>query len=240
MIPPAPVALHRVTAAHGRHVAVEDVSATFRPGSLTAVVGPNGAGKTTLLRVLAGLHPAASGRVDRGGMAPGRFALLPQAGALDRAFPLGCLDVAALGHWAAKGPFRAVDPAARDAAAAALAAVGLRGFERRPVAALSAGQFQRVLFARAVVQDASVLLLDEPFSAVDAPTQDALMALLHRWHAEGRTVVCVLHDLALARTFPDALLLARRLLAHGPAPQVLRPDALAASDLRWQPGLVAA
>ena len=116
MIPPAPVALHRVTAAHGRHVAVEDVSATFRPGSLTAVVGPNGAGKTTLLRVLAGLHPAASGRVDRGGMAPGRFALLPQAGALDRAFPLGCLDVAALAHWAAKGPFRAVDPAARDAA----------------------------------------------------------------------------------------------------------------------------
>lgn len=240
MIPPAPVALHDVAASHGRHAALAGVSVTFAPGSCTAVVGPNGAGKTTLLRVVAGLHRPLSGRVDRGGMAPGRFALLPQAGSLDRAFPLGCLDVVAFGHWAAKGPFRSVGPAALDAAAAALAAVGLRGFERRPVSALSAGQFQRVLFARAVVQDASALLLDEPFSAVDEATQDALMAVLRGWHAEGRTVVCVLHDIALARGFPDALLLARRVLAHGPAAQVLQPDALAASELRWRPGLVAA
>ena len=240
MIAPAPVVLDAVSVSYGRHGALVEVSAAFAPGSLTAVIGPNGAGKTTLLRVLAGLHPPSAGRVDRGGMAPGQIAVLPQAGSLDQSFPLSCLEVVSLGLWALRGPFRPAGRAALDAAVAALAEVGLSGFERRPIRALSAGQFQRVLFARAMVQDASVLLLDEPFSAVDAATQAVLMTAVRRWHEEGRTVLCVLHDFVLARSFPDALLLARRVIAHGPALDALRTDTLAQAAMPWRPDLAAA
>ena len=242
MTPPAPIApasiaLDGVAVALGGRVALEGVAGVFAPGGLTAVVGPNGAGKTTLLRAIAGLHAPSAGRIDRGGMAPGAVALLPQAAALDRAFPICCLDAVALGAWRRVGPWRRVGGDALDRAAAALAAVDLRGLERRPVGALSAGQFQRVMFARLIVQDAPVLLLDEPFNAVDEATAEALLALVLGWHAEGRTVICVLHDLALVRAhFPRALLLARRPIAWGPTAEALRPDALDRARLAaWGP-----
>ena len=111
---------------------------------------------------------------------------------------------------------------ARARAEAALAAVGLRGFERRPVGSVSSGQFQRVLFARLLLQDAPVILLDEPFNAVDARTAADLLAMVRRWHGEGRTVVAVLHDLDLVRgEFPETLLLARDCLGWGPTAEVL-------------------
>lgn len=212
--------LHDVTVTHARHPAVHHLSGQFAPGSLTAVVGPNGAGKTTLLRAIAGLHPLAGGRID----GAAAVAMLPQGSALDRSFPLRCLEVVALGGADAAGPFRPIDPARAEAA---LATVGLAGFERRPVGTLSAGQFQRVLFARLMVQDAPVLLLDEPFNAVDARTEADLLAVLQGWHGAGRTVVAVLHDLDLVRThFPETLLLARHAVGWGPTHDVLRPAAL--------------
>ena len=214
------VTLHDVTVTHGRRPAVHHVSGQFAAGSLTAIIGPNGAGKTTLLRAIAGLHAPTSGRIDRAG----RVGLLPQNTSLDRSFPLTCLDVAALGQSAQAGPFRAIDVAP---ARAALAAVGLHGFERRPIGALSAGQFQRVLFARLMVQDAPILLLDEPFNAVDARTEADLMAIIAGWHADGRTIITVLHDLDLVRSHvPQALLLARHALAWGPAAEALSPARL--------------
>jgi zinc/manganese transport system ATP-binding protein len=222
---PPPVRLHDLTCVHDRHPAVHHLSGVFAPGSLTAVVGPNGAGKTTLLRALAGLHPAHDGRIDRGGLAPHRIALLPQAGTLDRSFPVSCRDVVALGAWARMGAFRRLPADAAACAAAALAEVGLAGFERRLVGTLSAGQFQRVLFARIAVQDAPVLLLDEPFNAVDARTAAELMALMRHWHRQGRTVIAVLHDLELvAREFPETLLLARAPVAWGPTARALSPE----------------
>jgi zinc/manganese transport system ATP-binding protein len=221
---PPPIQLRNLTCAHERHPAVHHLSGAFAPGSLTAVAGPNGAGKTTLLRALAGLHPACEGSIDRGGLAPSQFALLEQVGTLDRAFPISCRDVVALGAWARIGPFRRA-PAAAVLADAALAGVGLAGFERRLVGTLSAGQFQRVRFARLAVQDAPVLLLDEPFNAVDARTAADLMALIQRWHAEGRTIIAVLHDLDLvARAFPATLLLARDPVAWGPTAAVLSAE----------------
>lgn len=234
---PAPLLLDGVGVALGGHVALEGVTGSFAPGSLTAVVGPNGAGKTTLLRAVAGLHAPSAGRIERGGMRPGAIALLPQAAALDRAFPISCLDAVALGAWRRAGPWRRIGAEALGRAEAALAAVGLRGMERRPVGALSAGQFQRVLFARLIVQDAPVLLLDEPFNAVDEGTAETLLALVLGWHAEGRTVVCVLHDLALVRArFPRALLLARRPIAWAPTAEALCPDALERARLAaWSP-----
>lgn len=211
-----------LTVCHGRRPAVHHLSGQFAPGSLTAVVGPNGAGKSTLLRALAGLHAPESGRIEAPGLAPGSIALLPQGSALDRGFPIACLDVVMQGFWQRFGAWRAVSRAARAEAAAALQAVGLGGFAARPVGSLSAGQFQRLLFARLLVQDAPVILLDEPFNAVDAKTASDLLAVLRRWHGEGRTVIAVLHDLDLVRAeFPETLLLARDPIAWGPTAEAL-------------------
>ena len=214
------VALHDVTITHGRRPAVHHVSGRFEPGSLTAILGPNGAGKTTLLRAIAGLHGLAAGRIELGT----DVALLPQGSALDRSFPLSCIEVVALGQVRAAGAFR---PIAAERAEQALLGVGLAGFERRPVGTLSAGQFQRVLFARLMVQDAPVLLLDEPFNAVDARTEADLLAVIQGWHRAGRTVIAVLHDVDLVRAaFPTTLLLARHAVGWGPAAEVVRPEIL--------------
>lgn len=218
----APIRLADVTVAYRRHPAVHHVSGAFAPGSMTAIVGPNGAGKTTLLRALIGELPPDKGRIDRGGIDPRDIAYLPQQAALDRTFPLACAEVVAMGHWGRVGPFRRMSGEAASRTAEALAAVGLDGFARRPIATLSAGQFQRVLFARMLLQDAPVVLLDEPFTAIDARTTADLMRVVTRWHGEGRTVIAVLHDLEMVRAhFPDALLLAREAIAWGPTPAAL-------------------
>ncbi|MFN6953346.1 MAG: metal ABC transporter ATP-binding protein [Acetobacteraceae bacterium] len=217
MVAPA-IRIENLTVAHGRHPAVHHVSGSVAAGSLTAIVGPNGAGKTTLLRAIAGLHPPSGGRVSLAG----RVALLPQAAALDRGFPISCRDVVLLGLWGKVGAFAPMPAGAANRAEEALAAVGLAGFGRRTVGSLSAGQFQRLLFARLLLQDAPILLLDEPFTAVDARTAADLLGIIRRWHGEGRTILAVLHDLDLVRAeFPEALLLAREAIAWGPTEQAL-------------------
>ena len=216
---PATVALRNVTVAHAGRPAVHHVSGEFAPGSLTALVGPNGAGKSTLLRAIAGLHAPIEGRIEAG---PGQVALLPQQAGLDRSFPIACLDVVLFGLWNVAGAFGQVSSAQRHRAGDALAAVGLSGFAARPVGSLSAGQFQRLLFARLLLQDAPVLLLDEPFTALDERTAADMLALLRRWHGEGRTIIAVLHDMDLVRReFPRTLLLARDCLAWGETGSVL-------------------
>jgi zinc/manganese transport system ATP-binding protein len=219
---PKPIVLDRVALAHGPIAAARDISGVLAPGSLTAVIGPNGAGKSTLLRAIAGLHPLAGGTIDRGGMARADIALLPQGSRLDRSFPISCRDVVALGAVGRVGAFRSLADDGARAADRALARVGLAEQADRPIGALSAGQFQRVLFARLIVQDAPVLLLDEPFAAVDASTQDDLLAIVRGWHKEGRTVAAVLHDLDLAHdAFPRTLLLDGRVVAWGPTAAAL-------------------
>ncbi|MBY0339108.1 MAG: metal ABC transporter ATP-binding protein [Acetobacteraceae bacterium] len=215
------ISVRNLTVTHGRRPAVHHVSFSLAPGSLTAVVGPNGAGKSTLLRALAGLHPPSEGRIE--GLNAGDVALLPQQAQMDRGFPLSCRDAVAFGLWRESGGFRAVRDLRR--VEAALEAVGLQGFARRPVGTLSAGQFQRVLFARLLLQDAPVILLDEPFNALDARTSADLLAVMRRWHGEGRTILAVLHDLDLVRReFPDTLLLARDAIAFGPTEQALSAE----------------
>lgn len=219
---PAALRLDDLTLTYDSRPAVHHLSGCFAPGSLTAVVGPNGAGKSTLLRALAGLHRPDGGRITADGEA--RIALLPQLAALDRTFPLACRDVVMFGLWPRYGAFRAIAREDQARAEAALAAVGLSGFERRTVGSLSAGQTQRLLFARLLVQDADILLLDEPFNAVDAKTSADLLRLVRDWHGEGRTVIAVLHDLDLvAREFPETLLLAREPIAWGPTEAALSP-----------------
>ena len=205
MKPVPPITLDQVELRHGPRVIVSGLSGTFEPGSLTALVGANGTGKTTLLRALADLHPLAGGRIDRGGLEASDIALLAQGSHLDRSFPITCLEVVALAT-TRLGPFRAVSGARMMAAQAALDRVGLADMGNRQIQALSAGQFQRVLFARTILQDASLILLDEPFAAVDAATERLLMSVIEVWHARGRTVIAVLHDMDLVRRcFPRTL-----------------------------------
>lgn len=207
-----------LTVSHGRRPAVHHLSFALPAGGLMAVVGPNGAGKSSLLRAIAGLHPPAGGRIAGAGSS--RVALLPQQSSLDRSFPLTCREAVLMGLWAEGGAFRAMADGGR--VGAALDAVGLHGFGARPVSSLSTGQFQRVLFARLLVQDAPVILLDEPFNALDARTAADLLRVVRRWHGEGRSILAVLHDLDLVRReFPQTLLLAREGIACGPTEEAL-------------------
>jgi zinc/manganese transport system ATP-binding protein len=230
IVAPAPamaaaVEVHNLTVAYDRHPAVHHVSGSFAPGSLTAIVGPNGAGKSSLLKAMAGLIQPAEGEVRHA--APGRLAYLPQAAEIDRDFPISIIDLVRMGHWRRVGLFGRIDRTMRDAADAALHAVGLDGFGPRPIGTLSVGQFQRALFARLMLQDAQVILLDEPFAAVDERTTADLLGLVARWHEEGRTVIAVLHDIEqVRRHFPEAVLMARHVLAWGPSAEALRPDLL--------------
>lgn len=208
-----------LTVSYDRHPAVHHVSAEIPGAEMTAIVGPNGAGKSTLLKALMGLAPRVEGRIE---CSARRIAYLPQQAEIDRSFPISVLDTVLLGRWARFGGFGAV---ARDDihdTRHALEAVGMAGFERRPIDTLSVGQFQRVLFARLLLQDADLVLLDEPFAAVDSRTVADLMEVIRRWRAEQRTVVAVLHDLdQVRRDFPNTLLMARELVDAGPTGEVL-------------------
>ena len=218
------IRLSDVTVAYGRHPAVHHVSGVLEPGSLTAIAGPNGAGKSTLLRALMGELRLAGGAIDRGGYSIRDFAYLPQAAEIDRRFPLTVADTIMLGAWRHIGAFGGATDASAAEARRALEAVGLSGFERRPIGSLSAGQFQRVLFARLLLQDAPVILLDEPFTAIDARTTRDLLDIVQRWHADGRIVVAVLHDLEQVRAhFPRTLLLARDPIGWGATADALSP-----------------
>ena len=224
------VRLHGLTLAYRRHPAVHHLSGHFAPGSLTAVVGPNGAGKSTLLKGIMGTLRPDSGQLVLEGIDRRDIAYLPQIAELDRSFPIDVLDLVALGAWRKVGAFGRLAGRHRDRAHDAIAAVGLEGFERRAIATLSGGQLQRALFARMLLQDARLLLLDEPFTAIDARTTRDLLALIHRWHDEERTIIAVLHDLELVREhFPDALLIAREQAAWGSTADVLRPENLLAA-----------
>ncbi|ANL39471.1 UNVERIFIED_ORG: zinc/manganese transport system ATP-binding protein [Rhizobium esperanzae] len=215
------IRLDDLTVAYDRHPAVHHVSGAFAPGSLTAIAGPNGAGKSTLLKAIMGELRPAEGRVEHR-LARAEFGYLPQAAEIDRRFPISVIDTVMLGAWKSRGAFGRVAPADVKRAGEALAAVGLDGFGRRHVGSLSAGQFQRVLFARLLLQNAGVILLDEPFTAIDARTTRDLLDIVSRWHGEGRTVIAVLHDFELVRThFPETLLLARELVGWGPTVDVM-------------------
>jgi zinc/manganese transport system ATP-binding protein len=221
----AAVTLRDLTVSYRGHPAVHHLSGAFMPGALTAVVGPNGAGKSSLLGAMGGTIRDFEGAIERDPAL--RLAYLPQASALDRSFPVRVHEVVAMGLWTRIGSWGALSRADRVAVTEALAAVGLSGFERRWLGELSAGQAQRVLFARVLMQDAGLILLDEPFTAIDARTTADLLALLQRWKRESRTVIAVLHDLDQVREhFEQVLLLARERVAWGPTAEVLQAEHL--------------
>ncbi|NMM15076.1 MAG: ABC transporter ATP-binding protein [Rhodoferax sp.] len=215
------VTLDNLTVSYRQHPALHHVSGQFAPGSLTAVIGPNGSGKSTLLKSIMALLPISGGRITVSTPRT-RMAYLPQQADIDRSFPIDVRDCVLLGCWPTVGAWGGVNQALLARVTTALRTVGLEGFEHRPIGALSSGQFQRVLFARVLVQDADLILLDEPFNAMDSKTTAALLALVQQWHQQQRTVIAVLHDDVQVREhFPQTLLLAREVVAWGDTAQVL-------------------
>jgi len=223
----AQVRFRDLTLGYDRHPAVHHLDGAVPRGALMAVVGPNGAGKSTLFKGIVGALAPLAGKIDLCGLKTRDIAYLPQAADLDRAFPISVYDLVAMGLWRQTGLFGRIGARAGEQVHRALAAVGLTGFEQRPIGSLSGGQMQRVLFARLLLQDARLIVLDEPFTAIDSQTAADLLAVVRRWHAEERTVVAALHDLDLVKAhFPEVLLLAREPVAWGAAADVLTPDNL--------------
>ena len=219
------VHFENLTVQFGRHVALHDVSGAFQTGSLTAIAGPNGAGKSTLLKAIVGIVKPRTGRISL--TQPISIAYLPQAATLQRDFPLSVLQATCTGFWSSVGNTGSITTTMRDRAKQALSEVGLQGLEDRQISSLSGGQFQRLLFARLILQDAPLILLDEPFTAIDAETTAKLIQIVLNWHQQGRTIICVLHDLLLIQKyFPDSFVLAGKCLGHGHTHKMLEQKLL--------------
>lgn len=229
------VAIENLTVSYQRRPAVHHLDMVFGAGEMWAVFGPNGAGKSTLLKAVMGLLKADTGKVVWQGLQRKDIAYLPQQSEIDRSQPMTVFELAALGLWYEIGFFGRVNAAQRRRVSEALARVEMADFAARPIAHLSNGQFQRVLFARMLVQNARLLLLDEPFNAVDAKTTYALLEVLRQCHQEGRGVIAVLHDYEQVRAyFPHTLLLAREKIAAGTTEKVLVDEALLRANAAMQ------
>jgi manganese/zinc/iron transport system ATP- binding protein len=195
--------------------ALVDVDLEVPAGASVAVLGPNGAGKSTLFAAAVGLVEPSAGSVELGST---RVAFVPQHLEVDPTFPVTVADVVRMGRYGDLGWLRR--PGERDRALVrdALGTIGIESLRRRRFGSLSGGERQRALLAQAVAQDAEVVLLDEPLTGVDVPTQEAIRELLRRWRDAGRTVIVATHDLASAtRDYDLVLCLNRRVVAFGPA-----------------------
>jgi manganese/zinc/iron transport system ATP- binding protein len=228
------IAVEDLTVAYGERPALWDVDLTVPRGTLAAIVGPNGAGKSTLIRAILDLVRPAAGRVAVFGRPyeeqRGLVAYVPQRGSVDWDFPTSVLDVVTMGRYGALGWLRRPGRREREAATAALEQVGMDALAHRQISQLSGGQQQRVFLARALVQDAQVYLMDEPFQGVDAVTERAIVDLLRRLREDGRTVVAVHHDLQTVPEYFDRVtLLNVRLVASGPVGEVFTDENLRAA-----------
>ena len=210
------ITLKNLSVDYGARRALLSVSGVFHEGSLTAIAGPNGSGKSTLLKVLAGVIGPTSGSVTIAHKGAPAIAYLPQVSHMQRDFPISVEEMALTGFYPVIGEGSDVGKKLKLAVGRALRDVGLGGYGKRSISDLSGGEFQRALFARVIVQDAPIILLDEPFTAVDAKTTAQLIRLLLKWHKEGRTVICVLHDLLMIRKyFPESMVLQGKCLGSG-------------------------
>jgi manganese/iron transport system ATP-binding protein len=223
--------LDRVAAAYGREPVLEGVSGSVEPGGAVALIGPNGAGKSTLIKAILGLVPVVGGRIEVLGTTPeaarSRVAYVPQAEALDAEFPVSVLQVVLMGRYRAIGWGRRPTRTDRAAARAALDQVGLGQRADDRFGVLSGGQRQRVLLARAVAQEARLLLLDEPFTGVDATTTDSVLSVLRHLRDDGVAVVMSTHDLSVAHlACDDACLLNHHQVAFGPVEEALTAELL--------------
>jgi manganese/zinc/iron transport system ATP- binding protein len=220
-----------LTVVYGEKPVVWDVDLTVPQGVLMAIVGPNGAGKTTLIKAILGLIPTSAGQV----LIHGRpyavqrklVGYVPQRGSVDWDFPTSVLDVVMMGRYGALGWFKRPGKAEKEAALIALAKVGMESYAHRQISQLSGGQQQRVFLARAIVQNAEVYLMDEPFQGVDAVTERTIVGLLKELRSAGKTVLVVHHDLqTVAEYFDWVTMMNVRRVAAGPVSEVFTDENL--------------
>ena len=216
------LAVDALRAGYGGDPALEGVGFRALAGEIVAVLGPNGGGKTTLFRALLDELPERSGTVEL----HGRAAYVPQTERSRLDFPVSALDVALMGTYASTPWYRRIGPRERAVASEALQRVGMGESRTEPYGSLSGGQRQRVLIARALAQDAEVLLLDEPFTAIDRPGADRLLELLAALRGDGRALLVATHDIQQARGFDRVLCLNRRQLGFGPPAETLDAETL--------------
>ncbi|NIP86462.1 MAG: ATP-binding cassette domain-containing protein [Planctomycetales bacterium] len=227
---PPPVRARNVTVAYEGRPVLRSVSFTLPPRSLTGIIGPNGAGKSTLLRAILGLLPLDSGQIEVFGqpvhLSRNRLAYVPQKQSVDWDFPVTVEDVVLMGRYGHLGLWRRPASGDRQQAQAALQQVGMYPFRRRHIRQLSGGQQQRVFLARALCQEADVLLLDEPFGGVDASTEAAIFKLIDQLTGSGKTLLVVNHDLSILDRFDAVLLLNQRVIAFGPTAETASEENL--------------
>ena len=232
LLEPARLEFENVTVAYNGRAALSDVSFQVPHGARVAVVGPNGAGKSTLFKTMVGLLPLRAGRVLIHCQPLGHHvdcvAYVPQREEVDWRFPVTVADVVMMGRYGRRRWLKRVDARDHEIVARSLEQMGITSLARRPISELSGGQQQRVFLARALAQEPHILLMDEPFTGVDAATQDATLALLDQLQTREVTIMISTHDLNLAAArFELVVLLNRRLLAYGPAKEIFTPQVLA-------------
>ena len=214
---------------YGAATIVDDVDFQLNPGDVFAVVGHNGSGKSTLIKTLLGTLPPLAGLLDWPLGKPKTIAFLGQRSEFDSRFPIRVKDLAAMGAWSSMGLLGRIDRECQKRIDQALERTGISDIADLPLYKLSAGQLQRALFARTMVQDAYLILLDEPFTAIDQTTEAALLELIDEWAKEGRTIILVLHDLsAVLQHCNSSLLLGNGCALFGEPQKVLTPDNLVA------------
>ena len=226
-----PLAIHDLTVAYHRTPVLWDVELNIPEGKLVGIVGPNGAGKSTLLRACMDLVPKTSGEVQVYGESyksqRGLVGYVPQRESVDWDFPVSALDVVAMGTYGRIGWFKWVSRKQKNVAREALERVGIGQLADRQISQLSGGQQQRVFLARALAQDARLYFMDEPFAAVDAATEQAIVALLKELNKAGKTCLVVHHDLAtVTRYFDWLVLLNKRVVAAGPTEEIFTRENL--------------
>ncbi|MFY0596008.1 MAG: metal ABC transporter ATP-binding protein [Cognatishimia sp.] len=208
-------------------VLFEHLSFDIQAGRTLAVLGANGSGKSTFVKMMLNLMKPLSGGLNWPAGRPREIGYLAQMAEFDSRFPIRVRDLAAMGAWGGFGMRRRLDRAAQDRVSAALAEAGVLSIADQPIHTLSGGQLQRTLFARVIMQNAPLILLDEPFAAVDQSTEAHLLAIIDRWRNEGRAVVLVVHDLSSVLDHcTDALLLGGGRATHGAVDDVLTPENL--------------
>lgn len=220
------ITLTNLTLSYQRHPAVHHLSGVFKRGTTTAIMGPNGGGKSTLIRSLAGLHPIDEGSIERpDDLCLAATAFLPQSLTWDRQFPLSVFDLAAQALIPELGFWKRINKLQMERVNAALEQVGLIERKNHSIGTLSLGQFQRALFARVIVQEAQVILLDEPLTGLDEKSCHKILELIHQWHQGGKTLIVVLHDRQIAIDhFQTTLILSQEVQAWGPSAEVLVPQ----------------
>ncbi len=226
-----PLVVEDLTVAYQRKPVIWDVAFQVEPGSLVGVVGPNGAGKSTLLKACMDLLPKTTGRVNVFGQpyaqSRHRVGYVPQRESVDWDFPVSALDVVAMGLYRQIGWLRPVRKRHLDAAREAMERVGLEDLENRQISQLSGGQQQRTFLARALVQNADLYFMDEPFAAVDAATEKAIVEILREMKREGKTAIVIHHDLqTVPEYFDHVVLLNMRVVANGPTESVFTTENL--------------